>query len=354
MTKPTVKVAHIKKLPGAKKTGADDLGKTKGLKALKKVLEKAAARPVVGGPITLCVQRADETDMELTEFLWKPYIPKAKLCGVKGDPGGGKTTALLGISACFSRGRIPATYEECEPVNTLYFSYENDPESQVIPRFVAAGGDRERLFIATGAVGEDGKPRPFSLADTESIEKQIRKNNIGLVIFDPLQSYLGGDLDMHRANETRPVLDGLTTVAKRTGAAICIVRHLAKSSTGRSVNNGLGSIDIVGAVRSELLVGRSPDDPTHWVMIHDKTNVGRFGDSLRFEIENVVVKNKKGESIETAKVTWRGKSDLTSADLRAPERAKQKNVTERAREWLRGVLTNGPRLATELFSEWAC
>ena len=173
------------------------------------------------------------------------------------------------------------------------------------------------------------------------------------MIFDPLQSYLGSKVDMHRANETRPLLDGLGGTAKRTDAAIVIVRHLAKSSTGRSVNSGLGSIDIVGAVRSELLVGKSPDEPMHWAMIHAKTNVGPFGDSLRFAIENAVVHNKKDESISTAKVMWKGKSSLTASDLRAPERSGQKNVADRAREWLRAVLTDGPRLATELFREWA-
>ena len=162
MKKITVKIAHIPKIASSgKKTGVDDFGKTKGMKALKKVLEEAAATPAVGGLITLVVQRGDEADMERTEFLWSPYIPKAKLSGVKGDPGGGKTTLLLSIAADFSRGRLPATGEECEPVNTLYFSHENDPTSQVYPRFVAAGGDLTRLFVVTGADGPDGKPRSF-------------------------------------------------------------------------------------------------------------------------------------------------------------------------------------------------
>ena len=237
-------------------------------------------------------------------------------------------------------------------MNTLYFSHENDPTTQVYPRFEAASGDRSRLFVVTGAIGPDGKPRSFSLADVEALETAIKANKIWLVIFDPLQSYLGGKVDMYRANETRPLLDGLVGIAKRTSASIIIVRHLAKSSAGRSVNSGLGSIDIVGAVRSELLVGKSPLDPTHCAMIHDKSNVGRIGDSLRFSIETAVVKNKKGERIETAKATWQGKSDLTAADLRAPEKNAQHSIAERAHEWLRDALKDRPRIATELFADW--
>jgi DNA repair protein RadA/Sms len=354
--KADVRTSRIPSADDGSKQGADDFLKAKGKMAFKRLLREALPANktnLINNPVTLVVLSGSDVDMEPTEYLWEPYIPKAKLSGVKGDPGGGKTTLMMALAATFSRGCVPSSGEKCEPVNTLYFSHENDAESQVMPRFVAANGDPRRLFVVTGALDGDQKPWSFSLGDTGALEKAIIDHQIGLVIFDPLQSYLGVKVDMHRANETRPLLDGLMGVAKRTGAAIVIVRHLAKNSSGRSVNSGLGSIDIVGAVRSELLVGKSPDEPMHWAMIHDKTNVGRVGDSLRFIIDKASVKNKEGDTIETAKLEWRGKSDLTSADLRAPEGAKQKTVTDRAREWLRAVLTNGPRLAKELFSEWA-
>jgi len=178
-----------------RKQGADDFLKAKGKTAFKKLLRDAlhvgAALPI-SDQVTLLVLNGSDVDMERTEFVWGPYIPKAKLCGVKGDQGGGKTTLLLTIAASLSRGRLPCSGENCEPVNTLYFSHENDPESQVLPRFVAAGGDTARLSIVTGAVDSNGKPRSFSLADTGA-----------------LQSYLGDKVDMYRANETRPLLDGL-------------------------------------------------------------------------------------------------------------------------------------------------
>jgi len=342
--------------PGGQKQGADDFLKAKGNAAFSKLVKAAtlvAPAEPLRGQIRLVVLRGSDVEMEPTEFLWKPYIPKSKLLGIKGDPGGGKTTLLLTIAATFSRGCVPDSSDKCEPLNTLYFSNENDPESQVLPRFIAAGGDVDRLFIVSGAIDEDGMPRSFSLADTGPLEDQIREWKIGLAIFDPLQSYLGPKVDMHRANETRPILDGLTAVAKRTGATMIIVRHMAKNTSGRSTNSGLGSVDIIGAIRSELLVGKSPDEPGHWAMIHDKTNVGRAGDSLRFAIVTEVLKSKKGQDIETAKLEWRGKSDLTSADLRAPEGAKDKNLPERARQWLLAALSKGPRLATQLFDDWA-
>lgn len=43
-------------------------------------------------------------------------------------------------------------------------------------------------------------------------ELAIRQTNAGLAILDPFQAYLGG-VDMHRANEVRPVF-------KRLGQAV--------------------------------------------------------------------------------------------------------------------------------------
>ena len=50
----------------------------------------------------------------------------------------------------------------------------------------------------------DDAENPLSLAD-DRIEKAIRENNAKLMIIDPLQAFLGANVDMNRANEVRPV-----------------------------------------------------------------------------------------------------------------------------------------------------
>lgn len=353
---PVIKRQRTPSLPAnkrrGKKTGVDDYVKAKGAKALAKKLKQAEAEPVVGGPIELESLNGANIEMKPIEYLWEPYLPKGCLSGMKGDPGGGKTFVALSIAALLSRGEVPASNRKCTPVNTLYFSYENDPARVIVPRYMAMGGVLARLEIITGAHGTDGKPRPFSLADVEAIEKAIVRTKAQFVVFDPLQSFLGAGVDMHRANETRPVLDGLAKVAERTNAAVTLVRHLAKSAAGRSVNSGLGSIDIVGAVRSEVLIGSSPTNRDECALIHDKPGICRRGDSLRFSIDKAVVKGSDGKPINTARVTWHGISYLTATDLRAPENA-AKGVTHDARVWLRAALAKKPRLATELFAAWA-
>jgi integrase len=88
------------------------------------------------------------------------------------------------------------------------------------------------------------------------------------------------------------------------------------------------------------MVGTAPDDPENRDLVHIENNVGPQTESLRFVIE------RTGPA---AKVVWKGKSELTAADLRAPEQAR-KNISQvdRAREYIRSALAKGPKLVTEL------
>jgi hypothetical protein len=63
---------------------------------------------------------------------------------------------------------------------------------------------------------------------------------------------------MQRANEIRPVLKRISTIAEKTGCAVVIVGHL-KKGTSKSQYRGLGSIDIQAAARSVITVGRIKD-----------------------------------------------------------------------------------------------
>ena len=87
------------------------------------------------------------------------------------------------------------------------------------------------------------------------IEQAITVTGAKLFILDLLQAYLGADVDMHRANEIRPVLKRISAIAEKTGCAIVVVGHLNKNGS-KSQYRGLGSIDIQAASRSILTVGR--------------------------------------------------------------------------------------------------
>ena len=112
----------------------------------------------------------------------------------------------------------------------------------------------------------------LTLSD-ERIEKAIVENNAKLVIIDPIQAYLGADVDMNRANEVRPIFMRLGQVAQRTGCAILLIGHLNKAAGMQSLQRGLGSIDIAAAVRSVMFIGKLKHDPTMRILTHEKSSL---------------------------------------------------------------------------------
>ena len=91
----------------------------------------------------------------------------------------------------------------------------------------------------------------------ERLEQAIRQTNARLVVLDPIQSFLGAEVDMHRANEIRPLMKRVSVLAEKYHCAIVLIGHMNKNSTGKSSYRGLGSIDFQAAARSVLIVGWS-------------------------------------------------------------------------------------------------
>ena len=63
-------------------------------------------------------------------------------------------------------------------------------------------------------------------------------------------------MDMHRANEIRPMMKKISGLAEKYHCAIVLIGHMNKNSGSKSSYRGLGSIDFQAAARSVLIVGR--------------------------------------------------------------------------------------------------
>lgn len=273
------------------------------------------------------------------DWLWEPFIPAGMLTMLSGDPGTGKSFIALSIAAELSRGRLQDN-RIVEPANTLYLSVENPVAESLRPRFDALGGDPARFFLLQGKsqFDQDGNQHltAVTLADLTEIEAAIVKVHARLMVVDPIQSYLGAGVDLHRSNETRPVMDGLAMLAQRHGCAILLLRHLSKQSGGKAIHRGLGSVDLTGAVRSEILAGSLPDDPDARAMVHIKSNVGRTGRALGYSID------------EQGHFEWTGESQITEAQLLAAPAGPDNGKLAHAREWLSAQLSSGAQEQEEI------
>ena len=220
------------------------------------------------------------SDVEPTkvEWLWYPYIPYGKITIIQGDPGEGKTTLILNLAALLSKGeKLPESEEKSDPINIIYQTAEDGLSDTVKPRLIAAKADDERITVI------DESKLELSLTD-ERLEQAIIETKAKLVILDPLQAYIGANVDMHRANEIRPVMKHLAEVAQRQQCAVVLIGHLNKAMGMKSSYRGLGSIDIPASARSVLLVGRIKDNPTVRVMAQIKSSLAPEGEPIAFEL----------------------------------------------------------------------
>ncbi len=275
------------------------------------------------------------SDVDLLEvnWLWKPYIPFGKITIIQGDPGEGKTTFALRLAAACSNGTALPGMETSEPFPVIYQTAEDGLSDTIKPRLMDAGADQDLVLN----IVED--QRSLTLLD-KRIEEAIVQTGARLIILDPIQGYLGGRIDMNRANEIRSVLKDVAAVAERTGCAIMLVGHLNKASGTSSAYRGLGSIDFRAAARSILLVGRMKKEPTIRVIVHDKSSLAPEGKSIAFRLGD-----------ESGFAWLEGYEDISSDEILCGYRAETK--TAEAENLIRDMLSSGDPLPCNMIFDAA-
>ena len=275
----------------------------------------------------------DDVEEEEVEWLWYPYIPLGKITLIQGDPGDGKTTVVLNLAADISTGRALPGVEPADPGNVIYQTAEDGLADTIKPRLVAANADCKRIFVI------DESKKGLSLLDSR-IEEAMEKIRPRLFIIDPLQAYLGGDVDMHRANEVRPILKRVGALAEKYNCAVILIMHLSKASQNRSLYRGLGSIDIPAAARSVLLVGKNPNNPKERAVAHIKSSLTQNGKSLAFTITDFGIQ-------------WLGESPLTADDMLGAyklEKSDEKSKIDEAVELIKTTIDeNQETTASDVF-----
>lgn len=253
-------------------------------------------------------------------WLWRPYIPLGKITIIQGDGDDGKTTMILAIAAAVSRGlALPESAAPEAPASVIYQTAEDGLADTIKPRLVALGADCARVLVI------DECEQGLTLSDAR-IERAIEQTGARLFILDPLQAYLGTDVDMHRANEVRPVFKQLGAVAERTGCAVVIVGHLNKSG-GKNQYRGLGSVDIFAAARSVLTLGRVKGQPNVRAFAHGKSNLAPEGGAIVFELD------------PEAGFRWIGKHNATLDELLGGFAAEPDSAFDRAAAFLQSGAT---------------
>ena len=279
-------------------------------------------------PETVKIIRMSDVELTPVEWLWKPYLPFGKLSVLQGNPGEGKTYFAMHLAAACTNGKLLPNMERMEPFNVIYQTAEDGLGDTGKPRLREAGAARDRVLVI------DDSDVQLTLSD-ERIEKAIIENNARLVIIDPIQAYLGADVDMNRANEVRPIFMRLGQVAQRTGCAILLIGHLNKAAGMQSLQRGLGSIDIAAAVRSVMFIGKLKHDPTMRILTHEKSSLAPPGVSLAFSLG------------DEGGFRWVGEYDITADEMLSGIEPQRETKTQQAKDLICTLLAGGKQVFSE-------
>ena len=268
-----------------------------------------------------------DIEVEDIEWLIYPFIPYGKITIIQGDPGEGKTTLVLQIIARLTKGEAIINEKAKQPINVIYQTAEDGLGDTIKPRLLSADADCSKVLVI------DDKDTPLTMRDVR-LEQAIVETKAKLVVLDPIQGFLGADVDMHRANKIRPVMKHIAELADKYKCAIILIGHMNKCSMGKSTYRGLGSIDFQAAARSVLIVGRIKDEPEIRVVCQTKSSLAPEAKSIAFRLN-------KENGFE-----WIGEYDVTADDLLSGTAKGTKK--QAAIDFLEEFVLNGAKPQTEI------
>lgn len=295
--------------------------------------EKGTQVPSVTGPRVLKeegvpgLRSMSDVPRENINWIWYPYIPAGKLTMLEGDPGLGKSWISCDIASRLSTGSpFPGDEKPRLASKVLMLSAEDGLGDTLRPRLESLHADLRNIIASDEAFTLDER-------GIKALEYTMSRVSAAIVFIDPIVGYLGGKIDMHKANEVRGFMAALHHAATRTGAAIVGVRHLRKSQgkggPGNPIYSGIGSIDFTAAARSALQVQTTKRGQTY--MAHIKHNLSPGGEALSYSIAD-------GGFQWTGPVAW------------DKEKGKEPSTTRKgeAKEFLQRLLAKGPLVNEEV------
>ena len=264
---------------------------------------------------------------EPVQWLWPDWLALGKFHLLAGAPGQGKTTIAMGMAATVTVGGRWPDGSQCVAGNVLIWSGEDDYTDTLLPRLIAAGADRSRVFFVDGTrVGNSVRPFDPS-TDTRTLKDAIQQiGSVRLIVIDPVSTAVAGD--SHKNTEVRRGLQPLVDLATTINAALLGITHLSKGGQGSDpAQRVIGSIAFTAVARVVLVAARvkSEDGTDKRILARGKSNIGP--DNGGFEYHLAQVEALPG--IDASRIEW-GQAVQGSARDLLTDPAEQDDGTDHA------------------------
>ena len=310
------------------------------LKVLTQAERILTPTPVRDGVVLVC---GSDLKPEPVQWLWKDWLAMGKLHLLAGAPGQGKTTIAIAFAATVTSGGRWPDGSLCQPGNVLIWSGEDDPADTLLPRLIAAGGNRSRVYFVD-STRIDGELQSFDPArDMKGLQAQAEKiGDIRLIIVDPIVSAVTGD--SHKNTETRRALQPLVDLSANMGAALLGITHFSKGGQGGDPSQRvLGSVAFTAVARVVLVAAKVKADDGEQdrrILARSKSNIGPDEGGFEYHLEQ----SEPLPGIDACYVTWglsvKGSARELLSDPNEQDTEGQSAV-ESASGFLREVLKDG-------------
>ena len=276
-----------------------------------RISDKFGARPLLNSTVVLTCG-ADLTP-EPVQWLWPDWLALGKFHLLAGAPGQGKTTIAMGMAATVTIGGCWPDRSCGEVGNVLIWSGEDDYTDTLLPRLVAAGADRSRVFFVDG-MRSGNAVRPFDPSiDMRILKEAIEQiGNVRLIVIDPVSTVVQGD--SHKNAEVRRGLQPLVDLAASINAAVLGITHFSKGGQGADpAQRVIGSVAFTAVARVVLVAARvkGEDGADKRILARSKSNIGP--DNGGFEYQLTQVEALPG--IDASRIVWGRAVEGSARDL---------------------------------------
>ncbi len=293
---------------------------------------------------------AADIEPEPVNWIWKNGLQLGVLNLIAGRPSGGKSTIALSWSATVTRGGKWPDGQTCDPGRAVYWSGEDGIADTLLPRFIAAGGNRDNMSFVEGVRAGERK-RPFDpAADMPKLAKAIEKlGKVRMITLDPIAVMV--TRDSHNNVETRIGLQPFADLCASRCACGLGVHHFTKNTSGGDPIDRISGSLAFGALprcawiaAKDLNVGKD----ARRVLIRAKMSNGPDWGGFDYKLDLREIERRP--DLVAQRVLWGDAIEGTAKELLA-QLESPPEAGHAAEAFLREMLKDGPQMAAEIIAK---
>jgi len=158
--------------------------------------------------------------------------------------------------------------------------------------------------------------------------------------------------DSFKNAEMRALLTPLSKWAEERKIAVICISHFTKGGNSHALYRVTDSLAFTAACRTVALTAKEHDDDGNEtgrnLLLKGKNNLSSDAGGLAYKFQNMIVEFSGDDFIQAPRIVWDGVVAVTAEEALAKRSGKLSKI-EKAQEFLRTILANGPMAASKIY-----